>query len=143
MALPSSGPISFSNLNTEFGRTSTALISLQTAAVGGYLTINVNSAVRPDGVAPHSMSEFRGYDQQASGGGPTLEAIFLGYSNRDSFSACSARASQYFADTPELAGVTMLFDDSDGRTPSVNGFYSDGNKSGFWDGTVMDIQTTC
>jgi hypothetical protein len=66
MVLPASGPISLQNINTELGRTSTATIGLQQAETGVYGAINQNSAQRPDGVAPHSMNEWYGYDHSAS-----------------------------------------------------------------------------
>lgn len=62
MALPSSGAISLSSINTELGRTSTATIGLQQASTGVYGAINTNSLARPSGFAPHSMSEWWGYD---------------------------------------------------------------------------------
>jgi hypothetical protein len=45
MTLPSSGPISSSMINTELGRSSTAVLALKTASDGGYVVINRNSAV--------------------------------------------------------------------------------------------------
>lgn len=66
MVLPTSGPISLQNINTELGRTSTATIGLQQAETGVYGAINQASAQRPDGVAPHSMNEWYGYDHFVS-----------------------------------------------------------------------------
>jgi hypothetical protein len=43
MTLPSSGPLSFSAINTELGRSSTALITLKDASDGVYATLNRNS----------------------------------------------------------------------------------------------------
>jgi hypothetical protein len=40
MALQSSGQISMGDINVELGRTRTAIISLDTAENGGYVTIN-------------------------------------------------------------------------------------------------------
>ena len=40
MAMPSSGPISMSQINTELGRSSTATITLDSAENGGYAIIN-------------------------------------------------------------------------------------------------------
>lgn len=64
MALPSSGAISFSDINTELGRSSsTANTSLASLSNGTYATINTNNASsdRPDGATPHSMSEWYSY----------------------------------------------------------------------------------
>lgn len=65
MTLPASGEVSMSMINTEFGRTSnTANTTLASASIGSYGTINTGnaSANRPDGSAPHAMSEFYSYD---------------------------------------------------------------------------------
>jgi hypothetical protein len=43
MALQSSGQISMGDINVELGRTRTAIISLDTAENGGYVTINARS----------------------------------------------------------------------------------------------------
>ncbi len=69
MTLPTSGPLSFSAINTELGRSSTATMSLQTAETGGYVAINQNSPSRPNGSAPYAVSEWYGYNQNASGAG--------------------------------------------------------------------------
>ncbi len=69
MALTSSGQIAMSEINTELGRTSTtANTSLEDQSDGTYATINTanNSADRPDGSAPHAMTEFYSYDHDLS-----------------------------------------------------------------------------
>ena len=66
MALPFSGQISTSQINTELGRTSTSEISLDTAENGGYVTLNTNSCFLPDSANPASMSEWYGYDHNAT-----------------------------------------------------------------------------
>lgn len=68
MALPSTGSISLSQINTELGRSSTSTVSLNTAEDGGYVAINACSAIRPLATNPASMSEWRGYDHAASCG---------------------------------------------------------------------------
>ena len=65
MTLPASGEVSMSMLNTEFGRTSnTANTSLEDLSDGTVATINTLNLVanRPDGSAPHAMTEFYSYD---------------------------------------------------------------------------------
>lgn len=66
MTLPASGQISMSQINTELGRSSTATISLDTAENGGYATINTDSTSRPSATNPASMSEWYGYNHNAS-----------------------------------------------------------------------------
>ena len=70
MALTSSGQIKFSDINTEFGRSSTtANTSLEELSDGTVATINTNndSGDRPDGSAPHAITEFYSYDHNAAG----------------------------------------------------------------------------
>lgn len=62
MALPSTGPISLSEINTELGRSSSSTISLNSAEAGTYGAINITSTSRPNRSTPNSMSEWRGYD---------------------------------------------------------------------------------
>lgn len=68
MALPSSGQIKFSDINTELDRTSTAQHSLKDGQTGVYDPINTtnSSANRPNGSAPHQISEWFSYDHDAA-----------------------------------------------------------------------------
>ena len=77
MAVPSSGAISLAKIRDEienndynaniYGYTS-GQTSLEDISDGTYDTINTQnaSADRPDGTAPHSMSEFYAYDHDLS-----------------------------------------------------------------------------
>lgn len=65
MALPSSGQISMSQINTELNRSSTAQISLDAAENGDYGAINQNSTSRPSASNPAAMSEWYGYNHSA------------------------------------------------------------------------------
>lgn len=70
MALTSSGQISMNDINVEFGRSgTTANSSLEDLSDGTVATINTQnaSADRPDGSAPHAMSEFYSYDHDLAG----------------------------------------------------------------------------
>ena len=65
MSLTSSGEIKISEINTEFGRSSTTSnSSLEDLSDGTVATINTanDSGDRPDTNAPHAMSEFYSYD---------------------------------------------------------------------------------
>ena len=65
MAIPATGQIAMSAINTELGRSATAQISLDAAENGTYATINVNSTFRPNGANPAAMSEWRKYNHSA------------------------------------------------------------------------------
>jgi len=64
MALPASGQISINDIYTETGNENEFNASLKNISDGTFVTINTANpaANRPDGVAPHAMSEFYSYD---------------------------------------------------------------------------------
>ena len=68
MALQSSGQIKMSELNIEFGLAEERQLGLKDASDGTVATINTNNAAadRPNGTAPHAISEFYSYDHSAS-----------------------------------------------------------------------------
>jgi len=75
MAVPSFGSISLRSIRNELhnsnynGSTSFSNISLKDLSDGTIATINTNNALadRPNGSAPHSMSEFYAYDHDKGG----------------------------------------------------------------------------
>lgn len=67
MAIPLTGQITLAQIRTELdGSAAGALVSLQSASTGGYKVIQSSTAYAPDQIAPHAMSEFRGYTQGAA-----------------------------------------------------------------------------
>ena len=74
MAVPSSGAISMLSIYNELAEnnyssgTSRSEVSLQEMSNGTVATINTsnNASDRPDGSAPHAMSEFYAYDHDVS-----------------------------------------------------------------------------
>jgi hypothetical protein len=62
MALPSSGQISFANINTELGRSSTAQIGINEAEAGTYVLTNPYSSAKPNSSTPNAIDEWRGYN---------------------------------------------------------------------------------
>ena len=68
MALQSSGQIKMSELNAEFGLAEERQLGLKDASDGTVATINTNNAAadRPNGTAPHAISEFYSYDHSAA-----------------------------------------------------------------------------
>ena len=77
MAVPSSGELSLTSIFAELNENDYYVNpdgqspSLKDLSDGTVDTINTNNDVadRPDGSTPHSMSEFYGYDHDATGGG--------------------------------------------------------------------------
>jgi hypothetical protein len=78
MPIQSSGSVSLGNINQELGRNLTATIGLRLAEIGSYVAINTGSTSRPNGQAPHTMSEWRGYNHTASVGPTITNAITYG-----------------------------------------------------------------
>ena len=63
MALPAAGqPISFANINTELGRSSTAQIGLYEAEAGTYVLTNPSSSAKPNASTPNTIDEWYGYN---------------------------------------------------------------------------------
>lgn len=80
MALPASGQIKFSDVGVELGASYGANISMELASTGAYATVNTNNAAadRPDGSAPHAISEWFSYDHNASGSADASLQYWLG-----------------------------------------------------------------
>lgn len=66
MTLPSSGQLTLNDINIELGRSSGTEISLDSAENGSYATINPYSCKKPSSTNPASVSEWRGYDHNAT-----------------------------------------------------------------------------
>ena len=66
MAIQSSGAISASQIGAELNQGTGDTLSLYQAERGNYEAINSASASKPNGVDPHSMSEWYSYDHDAS-----------------------------------------------------------------------------
>lgn len=79
MALPSSGSISLGQINTEFGKPADSSISLASVSTGGYGTLSPYSPSRPDGAAPHRISEFYNYNHASVAPSITITSYSSGY----------------------------------------------------------------
>ena len=95
MTLTASGQISMNDINVEFGRSgTTANSSLEDLSDGTVATINTanDSGDRPDGSAPHEMTEFYSYDHSASAANASFGSFsdttirFIGLSPGDNVS---------------------------------------------------------
>ena len=90
MALPLSGQISLSQINTELGRTSnTPNTSLRSLEIGTYVPLRASASSKPNGSAPYSMNEWHGYQHIQV---RYRYGISIGFST--SASACSSVTSR-------------------------------------------------
>ena len=115
MALTSSGQIKMSEIGVELGRSAdSANTTLKSLSDGTYATINTANASsdRPDGDAPHSMSEFYSYNHSAS----SLT------SNTFYYAALTQVCSNNGSGTHPTVGDT-LYEDSSGSTTMSAGYY--------------------
>jgi hypothetical protein len=136
MALPRSGQLGLSQINSELGRRATSTLSLDGAENGLYGTINGNSRSRPSSTNPAAISEWYSYDHDAGGGGGGgLTLIQLGYSGRAEGSrigeveACSQFSSEqvptWFNEDFGNWWQTAIFATSNGLVYATVGWYSD------------------
>lgn len=114
MALQTSGQISISDITGEIP-TLIGNVSLYTLSTGN---INIQSPLRPDGSAPHAMSEFFGYDHNYNPGtlipGSDIASATKIYWGDLCYSAI---VSTYSINTPKVM-VGSLVKNSDGTSIS-------------------------
>jgi hypothetical protein len=96
MSLQSSGQISMGNIRTELGLL-TSNFSLNSAELGTYVTINQNSASKPNGSNPNSISEWYGYDHDA---GPLCVCYTI---------ECTSRSASFDYDECDSGETTSIF----------------------------------
>jgi len=112
MTLTSSGQISISDINGEFGRSgTTANSSLEDLSDGTVATINTAnaSADRPNGSAPHAMTEFYSYDHDlASTSWSNVPADFNLHALASNFSVDSATSGAKSITLTGGSGTTSI-----------------------------------
>jgi len=124
MALTSSGQIKMSEIGVELGRSADAAnTTLKQLSDGSYATINTSNASsnRPDGDAPHSMSEFYSYNHSAG----SLTSNTFYYSALSQVCSNNGSGTTVYHDgsgTHPAVGDT-LYEDSSGSTTMSAGFY--------------------
>ena len=120
MAVPSSGAISMIGIRREIGNNnysatngylSISLTSMSTGVNGTINTANA-SADRPNGSAPHSMSEFYSYDHDATS--VTYNSLQTSYNSDSSTEACGE----------DVTSVTIYYDSSDNATAEGTLWYT-------------------
>lgn len=76
---------------------------------------------------------------------PSVQDILLGYSDVDSTTSCTNIAipvTRYIPSGQDWSVVTYLYADAGGTTPAISGWYSDGAKWYYWNGTSETFTST-
>jgi len=128
MPLQSSGTITVDDIYTELGNSNIGLsggVALSALETGAFGSINTNSTNKPDGSTPYAMSEWYGYDHNATGA--TLTAYnSSNFGQLSAFNACSDKSSvTYYHDgaLSEPAVGDTLYSDSAGTNSLAAGYY--------------------
>ena len=145
MALPSSGTIRMSQINSELGRGSTSQISLDAAENGAYGAINSASPSRPSSSNPARMSEWYGYNHRAV----SVYEQRLGYDAGSFDRACvniaTGRAVRRTTDTQEFDTARILYQDLAGTTFATAGWYATdfSGLARYWNGSRFTTNRIC
>ena len=149
MALPRSGQLAASAINTELGRGSTSQISIDAAENGSYGAINPFSRDRPNSANPAAYSEWYGYDHGAGGGPEFFPLPEIGYDRVNRDQACRnaslGRHIVVFGDGPSLVDCINLYNDANGSRFAASGYYAEnfGQIYRFWNGTSFTQEGFC
>ena len=157
MALPASGQLAMSQINSELGRGSTSQISLDAAENGSYGAINQNSASRPNSSNPAAISEWYSYNHRAVAPGPTLVPLAeVGWAGdadgslRSLDRACQNsifRPGRYWGDDERAvvsASNREFFLDSRGTRIPPAGYYAQAaGDAWYWNGNEITRLEVC
>lgn len=149
MALPTSGTIRMSQINTELGRSASSQISLDTAENGGYARINQASRSRPSATNPAYMSEWYGYDHRFNPAPRLVPLPEVGYAGNAAADdlwldrACRNsvfRPGRYWGSSDNLAasvGEQQFWTNAAGTTRPPAGWYAQfGTEAVYWNGAA-------
>lgn len=142
MAIASSGAISLAgDIGEELGNNNaTTTTTLKVASNGGIDTINSASASKPDGTAPHSMSEFYSYDHSASSASVPTSNLFFRIDPNDT--NCYSGSGTTVNDLGSFGLTGTLYN---GASWSSNGYFTfDGTNDylQFPNGTDLIVPST-
>ena len=145
MTVPSSGQLSLQGLYNEVddstypGSGSNTDVSLKNISTGGNppgVAINTSSSSKPDGVAPHKMSEFYGYDQGTALPGYTVYYFSSRCNAGDISCVCSSSntmtvySSTASSVTDIFTNQRVIYQDSAGTTLAPSYWYAEGTSTG-------------
>ena len=157
MALPASGQLAMSQINSELGRGSTSQISLDAAENGSYGAINRNSDSRPNSSNPAAISEWYSYNHRAVAPGPTLVPLpevgwagRAGTGQRELDTACRnsiLRPGEYWGSDERgavSAAERQFWANAAGTDRPPAGFYAQaGGDAWYWDGSSATRLEAC
>ena len=142
MALTASGQISFGDIATELSISQTN-VALATASTTG---INSNSTSKPNGTAPHSISEFYSYDHSATSGGEAVTEYTLYGPSQDREAVCFTETTitKYKDGNGETVSTGDVFYNED---PGTSTFDAEGGWYGYFNDqfgmiVVIEINST-
>lgn len=136
MTLPAAyATLSMGDINVELGRSRTATISLDAAENGSYGAINQASSSRPSASNPASISEWYGYNHNASSG-PVLTYVYLYYGGNATAACSGTNAGYFYVNNGSFNAASQIYSNSSGTTAAPSNYYSDGVKRRFWYGTI-------
>lgn len=131
MPIVGTGQVSLGDIANEMG------VALSNITLGNLSTSGINTASPsyPDGAQPHQISEFYGYDHNASSG-PTLYEYLKMKGPFGEEEVCligpEAPGQSFWLDTPAPDFGTVVFIDPFGGERATPGAYYDGERLGYW-----------
>ena len=166
MAVPSSGTLSLQKLAKEkvlddydSSSSVTGGIHLTDLVLGGneygsptyYDETNNISSSKPNETGPHSMSEWYGYDHDTAGGFSDAGSFSFKYSTTASAACSASTVTVYVANTPDWykdspitsSSPVDIYSSSALTSAAATGWYSDGNKRRYWDGSSWGSKVSC
>ena len=131
MPIVGTGQVSLGDIANEKG------VALSDITLGNLSTLVINTASPsyPDGAQPHQISEFYGYDHNASSGPTFYEYTKMkGPFNEEDVCSIAPEAPEqsFWLDTPATGFGTVVFIDPFGGERATPGAYYDGERLGYW-----------
>lgn len=143
MALPTIGQLSMNDIRGELNRSTTTNFSLDGAESGTYGSINTQSSSRPNNARPAAISEWYGYNHDAS----PLTRIFAGYNQFNGQFACNFGSSRtVYGNGSGLSNSTRIYAEPSGTLLASVGYYVEFRSSSiarYWNGNNFTASQFC
>lgn len=140
-ALTGSGQISFDDIRIQLGIPSQSPFTLASASLGLYVAINTSSPSKPNASAPHSISEWYGYDHNYV----VCYDQSLAYDFSSELTACGNIPNSYDSDTATVNYGTVLYVDATSCTvEAASGYYAESGTSWYYfNGSTVTSNGSC